>query len=219
VGLGFIVISVDARGTTYRSAAFSQARYGELNLIGLDDHIAAITALARTRPYLDTNRVGIVGHSYGGFAALRGMLEFPDFYKVGISSAAMVDTQGMYADYHWSAFQGSPRYSDGTQWRPRPAEVPANWTRLNAASLAGNLRGKLLIQMGALDENVPPGQVLQFVDALTKANKDFEFLYLPARDHQFIGDAYVMRRDWDFMVRNLLGREPPAGYRISMDHR
>jgi dipeptidyl-peptidase-4 len=77
----------------------------------------------------------------------------------------------------------------------------------------------LLIQMGALDENVPPGQVLQFVDALTKANKDFEFLYLPSRDHQFIGDAYVMRRDWDFMVRNLLGREPPAGYRISMDHR
>ena len=155
--LGFIVISVDARGTTYRSADFSQARYGELNLIGLDDHIAAITALARTRPYLDTNRVGIVGHSYGGFAALRGMLEFPDFYKVGISSAAMVDTQGMYADYHWSAFHGSPRYSDGTQWRPRPDEVPANWARLNAASLAGNLRGKLLIQMGALDENVPPG--------------------------------------------------------------
>ena len=77
----------------------------------------------------------------------------------------------------------------------------------------------LLIQMGALDENVPPGQVLQFVDALTKANKDFEFLYLPSRDHQFIGDAYVMCRDWDFMVRNLFGREPPAGYRISMDHR
>ena len=72
--LGFIVISVDARGTTYRSADFSQARYGELNLIGLDDHIAAITALARTRPYLDTHRVGIVGHSYGGFTALRGML-------------------------------------------------------------------------------------------------------------------------------------------------
>ena len=100
----------------------------------------------------------------------------------------------------------------------RPDEVPANWARLNASSLAGNLRGKLLIQMGVLDENVPPGQVLQFVDAL-KANKDFEFLYLPSRDHQFIGDAYVMRRDWDFMVRNLFGREPPAGYRISMDHR
>ena len=100
------MISVGARGTTYRSADFSQARYGELNLIGLDDHIAAITALARTRPYLDTHRVGIVGHSYGGFAALRGMLEFPDFYKVGISSAAMVDMQGMYADYHLERFPG-----------------------------------------------------------------------------------------------------------------
>jgi dipeptidyl aminopeptidase/acylaminoacyl peptidase len=217
--LGFIVISVDARGTTYRSAAYSQARYGELNLAGLDDHIAAITALARTRPYLDINRVGIIGHSYGGFVALRGVLEFPDFFKVAISSAAMVDTQGMYADYHWSAFQGAPRYSDGSPWRPMPGEVPANWARLNASSLAANLRGKLLIQIGALDENVPPGQVLQFVDALTKANKDFDLLYLPARDHQFIGDSYVMRRDWDFMVRNLLGREPPPGYRIEVDHR
>ena len=92
-------------------------------------------------------------------------------------------------------------------------------TRLVIRRVADASRGKLLIQMGALDENVPPGQVLQFVDALTMANKDFEFLYLPSRDHQFIGDAYVMRRDWDFMVRNLLGREPPEGYRISMDHR
>jgi dipeptidyl-peptidase-4 len=217
--LGFIVISVDARGTTYRSAAFSQARYGQLNLAGLDDHIAAITALARTRPYLDISRVGIIGHSYGGFAALRGVLEYPDFYKVAISSAAMVDTQGMYADYHWSAFQGNPLYSDGTRWRPRPDEIPENWGRLNAASLAANLRGKLLIQLGELDENVPPGQILQFVAALIKANKDFELLYLPARDHQFIGEGYVMRRDWDFMVRNLLGREPPREYRIEVDHR
>jgi dipeptidyl-peptidase 4 len=217
--LGFIVVSVDARGTTYRSREFSQARYGELNRAGLDDHIAAIRALAQTRPYFDLDRVGVVGHSYGGFAALRAMLEFPEFFKVGISSAAMVDTQGMYADYHWSAFQGRPRYGDGTEWRPSPADIPDNWQSLNASGMAEKLTGKLLLQMGELDENVPPGQILQFVDALIKANKDFELMYLPNRDHQFIGEGYVVRRDWDFMVRHLLGRQPPPGYRIQVNGR
>lgn len=217
--LGFVVVSVDARGTTFRSAAFTQARFGELNVIGLDDHIAAIKALAQTRPYMDADHVGIVGHSYGGYAALRALLEFPDFYKVAIASAAMCDSQGMYPDYQWTAFQGNPVYSDGTAWRPKPDEVPSNWSRLNASSLVQNLRGKLLIQVGELDENALPAQVLQFTDALIKANKDFEMLYLPARDHQFIGEGYVIRRDWDFMVRNLQGREPPPGYQIKVNGR
>ena len=217
--LGFVVICVDARGTTYRSKAFLHSGYGALNRVGLDDHVAAIRALAATRTYLDPDRVGIVGHSYGGFAALRGVLEFPEFFKVAISSAAMVDTQGMYADYHWSAFQGRPRYRDGGEWRPRPTEVAENWQALSASAQAGRLKGKLLLQMGELDENVPPGQIMQFVNALIRENKDFEMLYLPARDHQFIGEGYVMRRDWDFMVRHLLGREPPSGYRIEVNRR
>jgi dipeptidyl-peptidase 4 len=217
--LGFIVFCVDARGTTYRSAQFLHAGYGALNRIGLDDHIAAMRALAATRPYLDIERVGIIGHSYGGYAALRAMLEFPEFFKVGISSAAMMNTQGMYADYHWSAFQGRARYSDGTEWRGAATEIARNWESLNASAQARQLKGKLLLQMGELDENVPAGQIMQFVSTLIKENKDFDFLYLPSRDHQFIGDAYVMRRDWDFMVRNLLERQPPPDYRIEVDHR
>ena len=217
--LGFIVICVDARGTTYRSAQFLHTGYGALNRIGLDDHIAAIRALAATRPHLDLERVGIIGHSYGGYVALRAMLEFPEFFKVGISSAAMMNTQGMYSDYHWSAFQGRPRYSDGTEWRGTATEIARNWESLNASAQAQQLKGKLLLQMGELDENVPAGQILQFVGTLMKENKDFDFLYLPSRDHQFIGDAYVMRRDWDFMVRNLLEREPPPGYCIQVSRR
>ena len=127
--LGFIVVAVDARGTTYRSEKFLHAGYGALNRVGLDDHIATIRELAATRPYMDLGRVGIVGHSYGGFVALRALLEFPEFFKVGISSAAMIDTQGMYADYHWSAFHGRPRYSDGSEWRPNATQVAENWRR------------------------------------------------------------------------------------------
>jgi dipeptidyl-peptidase 4 len=73
--------------------------------------------------------------------------------------------------------------------------------------------------MGELDENVPPGQILQFVNSLIQDNKDFELIYMPARNHQFVGEGYVMRRDWDFMVRNLLGAEPPPGYRIEVNRR
>jgi dipeptidyl-peptidase 4 len=217
--LGFIVVCIDARGTTYRSKQFLHTGYGALHRVGLEDHVVAIRELASTRRYLDTDRVGIVGHSYGGFAALRALLEFPDFFKVGISSAAMADTQGMYADYHWSAFHGRPQYSDGSEWRPNSNEVARNWEVLSASAQVRKLRGSLLIQMGELDENVPPAQILQFVDALIRENKDFELLYLPTRDHQFIGEGYVMRRDWDFLVRNLLGCHPPPGYRLKTNQR
>jgi dipeptidyl aminopeptidase/acylaminoacyl peptidase len=217
--LGFIVVALDARGTTYRSKKFLHTGYGALNRVGLDDHVAAIRALAAKRPYFDLNRVGIVGHSYGGFVALRALLEFPEFFKVGISSAAMVDAQGMYADYHWSAFQGAPIYSDGSHRRPAANEIPGNWQALNASGQAAKLQGKLLLQLGELDENVPPGQILTFVAALIRENKDFDVLYLPGRNHQFIGEGYVMRKDWDFMVRNLMGAEPPRGYKIKVDRR
>lgn len=217
--LGFVVVALDARGTTFRAKKFSHAGYGALNRIGLDDHVAAIRALAAKHSYLDADRVGIVGHSYGGFAALRAMLEFPEFFKVGISSAAMMDTQGIYADFHWSAYQGLPVYSDGTHRRPRPTEIAGNWEALNASGLAARLQGKLLLQLGELDENVPAGQIMTFVSALIRNNKDFELLYLPDRDHQFIGEGYVMRRDWDFMVRNLQGVEPPREYAIKVNRR
>jgi len=217
--LGFVVVSVDSRGTTYRSKDFLHHNYGRLNVNGLDDHVHVIRELVKTRPYMDVDRVGIVGHSYGGYSALRALLEFPDFFKVGISSAPMATGHGMYNDYHWNAFQGRPKYSDGSEWRPGPKEVPSNWTVLDATSQASRLKGKLLLQLGELDENAPAGQILQFASALIRENKDFEFMYLPSRDHQFLGESYVMRRDWDFMVRNLMGREPPAGYQIKVNRR
>lgn len=212
--LGFIVVVVDARGTTYRSREFLHSGYGELNRIGLDDHVAVIRSLAAERSYMDADRVGIVGHSFGGYAALRAMLEFPEVFKAGIASAAPMDVPGMYADFHWSSFQGTPMYSDGSRWRLSPTEIPSNYRSLHASSMAERLRGKLLIQLGELDENVPPSQILSFVQTLITLNKDFELLYLPGRSHAFAAEGYVIRRNWDFMVRNLLEAEPPREYRM-----
>lgn len=218
--LGFIVVSVDARGTPFRSKQFSQSNFGKLNVNGLDDHVDVIRKLAQSRPYMDVSRVGVIGHSYGGFSAVRAMLEFPDFFKVGISSAGPADMLGMYSDYHWEAYQGEPGYGNGTRWLGNdPTEIPAGWSALTASEQAERLKGKLLIQFGDIDENVPPNSVFRFIDGLIAANRDFEMLYLPGRDHQFIGEGYVMRRDWDFMVRHLAGKEPPAGFRLDIKGR
>jgi dipeptidyl aminopeptidase/acylaminoacyl peptidase len=218
--LGFIVVTVDARGTTYRSKEFSQYGFGQLNLIGLGDHVHAIKELARTRPWMDLERVGIIGHSYGGYTVVRAMLEFPEFFKVGISSAGPADMEAMYNDYHWTAYHGKPRYENGTEWMGSDkTEVPGNWKNVAASLQADRLKGKLLIQFGELDENVPPGSVFRFIDALIAANKDFDMLYLPGRNHQFIGEGYVVRRDWDYMVRHLAGKEPPPDFELQINGR
>ena len=217
--LGFIVVSLDARGTTNRSREFLHHGYGQLNKIGLGDHVHAIREIAKTRPYMDLNRVGITGHSYGGYAAIRAMLEYPDFFKVGISSAGMGETHAMYHDYHWTAFHGRPTYSNGTPWRNGLVEIPEKWKDIAASTQANKLKGDLLIQFGELDENVPPAQLLQFIDALMAENKDFDMLYLPNRDHQFIGEGYILRRNWDYMVEHLANKTPPENYKISINGR
>jgi dipeptidyl-peptidase-4 len=212
--LGFIVVTVDGRGTTNRSREFSQSQYGRLNTNGLEDHVAAIRELAAQRPYMDLDRVGVFGVSYGGYMTLRAMLEFPDFYKAGVCTAGIAAMPGMFADYHWSAFQGRPRYADGSELRPDVASVPANWTGLDARPQVERLKGKLSIQLSELDENALPGQMMTFIDALMKAGKPFEMLQVPGRDHFLLSDPYVLQRNWDFMVRHLQGREPPADFRL-----
>lgn len=212
--LGFIVVTVDGRGTTGRSKAFAQATYGQLNTNGLADHVAAIKQLAADRPYMDVERVGIYGVSYGGYMTIRAMLEFPDFFKAGIATAGIAVMPGMYSDYHWSAFHGRPRYADGGELRSLPGEIPSNWAVLDARRQVDRLQGKLYIQFSELDENVLPGQMMAFVDALIAEHKPFDMLYLPGRAHDLLSEPYVLQRNWDFMVRSLLHREPPENFRL-----
>ena len=201
--LGFIVVTVDGRGTPYRSKAFHDVSYGRIDQAGqLDDHIAVLRQLASRYPYIDLQRVGITGHSQGGYAAARALLAYPDFFKVGVASAGVHDMGGYNADLG-EIYQGMP---DGTNYR-----------HIGNSELAVNLKGKLLLIYGDMDDNVPPALTVQLVDALIKANKDFDLLLLPNGNHtKTFTDPYVTRRRWDFLTRHLLGVEPPAGYAIGV---
>ena len=213
--LGFVVVSVDARGTAYRSRDFSHHSWKNLNLIGLDDHVAAIRQLAADRPWMDLDRVGIHGASYGGFTAFRAMWEFPDFFKVGISNVGVGSLHNMYPDYHWEAFHGRVLYANETRYYDDPTETPVNYRNNDGLIQAENLKGKLLIMMGELDENVLPATTLQLVHRLIELDKDFDMVYAPNRAHSLEG-RHFLRRMWNYFVEHLHGQEPPA-YRMRDD--
>jgi dipeptidyl-peptidase-4 len=202
--LGFVVIELDAMGTPKRSKEFHEFYYGNMGDNGLPDQIAGIRQLAERHPWIDIERVGIFGHSGGGFASTAGILRYPDFYDVAVSQAGNHDNRN-YEDDWGEKWQGLLEvHPDGTTSYDNQANE----------LLAENLKGKLLIAHGTMDTNVPPSNTLLVVNALIEANKDFDLLLLPNRSHGFGNEPYMMRRRWDYFVRHLLGAEPPAGYEI-----
>ena len=205
--LGFVVFAVDGRGTPGRSKAFHDLSYGRLGDAGsLDDHIAALRQLAATRPWMDLDRVGVYGASGGGFATVRALCAYPDFYKVGVSSCGNHDQR--YYQLSW-----------GETYLGLPKENPDAYLRASNVAIADRLEGKLLLIHGEMDDNVHPQLTMQLVDRLIAANKDFEMLIVPGAEHLFVGQlAYVTRRRWDFFVRHLADAEPPAGYRLVEAH-
>ena len=201
--LGFIVVQLDAMGTPYRSKAFHAAYYGDMGDNGLPDQVAGMRELGRRYPWIDLDRVGIWGHSGGGYASLDAMLRYPDFFKVAVSESGNHDNRE-YEDDWGEKWQGLlERKGDGTTSYDSQANQ----------NLARNLKGKLLLVHGTMDDNVPPYNTLLVVSELVKANKDFDLLLLPNRAHGYGPDSqYAMRRRWDYFVRNLLGAEPPPAY-------
>lgn len=201
--LGFIVVMVDPRGTALRERAFRLVSYG--NLGGTEQHedyVATLRQLALRDPQIDLDRVGIHGHSGGGFSTVRAMLTFPDFFKVGVASAGDHDLRCVSSMWV-EAFQG-------------PSERHA-WERLDNAEFAGQLKGKLLLAYSDMDECVHYGATLRLVDALVRANKDFDLLILPNAGHDFAATSrYFLRRLWDYFVRHLQGVEPPPDFEFPM---
>ncbi|MFC1476886.1 DPP IV N-terminal domain-containing protein [candidate division KSB1 bacterium] len=205
--LGFIVVEVDAMGTPGRSKSFHDFYYGNMGDNGLPDQITAIKQLASKNKWMDLDRVGIWGHSGGGFASTDGILRYPDFYKVAVSGAGNHDNRNYEDDW-------------GEKWQGLLVTNPDGTTNYdNQANqlLAANLKGKLLLAHGTMDSNVPPSNTLLVVNALIEANKDFDLIMLPNRGHGFSSEPYMMRRRWDYFVRHLLGAEPPEEYEFNSD--
>jgi dipeptidyl aminopeptidase/acylaminoacyl peptidase len=204
--LGFIVVTIDGTGTPGRSKSFQDAYYGAMGRDNtIPDQMAGMKQLAQQYPWIDLDRAGIWGHSGGGFATTTAMFRFPDFFKAGIAESGNHD-QRVNEDDWGERYQGLlVRNPDGTD----------NYDAEANQNFAKNLKGRLLLAHGTMDTNVPPYQTLMVVDALIKANKDFELLMLPNANHGYgSASAYMMRRRWDFFVRWLMGVEPPKEYQM-----
>jgi len=215
--LGFAVITVDSRGTAYRNREFMHYSYGNLNTIGLEDHQVVIEDAKRKYDWINLDKVGIYGSSYGGFAALRAMLEYPDFYHVGIANVPVGSFHSMYPDYHWEAFHGIAKYENGTRFYSDPTDRPVNYQNNDMTAQAANLKGKLLILMGEMDENVLPGSTLQTVDALIKADRDFDMIYNPSESHGH-RRPFTARKMLGYFVRYLHEQEPPRYHFSTLDY-
>ena len=197
--LGFVVLIIDTRGASYRCKAFKDESYGWVeSACNFEDLIAGTQQIARRYCYMDLNRVGIVTTS-GGPGGLQGLLQHPDFYKVGISHM-LHDCRLMSAPMWGEMYEGI---------------LDSNTDRQYPEEMVEKLQGKLLLIDGMLDTVTPPSGIFRVVEALQKANKDFDLLLLPNLEHDI--SSYVVRRIWDYLVKFLLGTEPPREFKLTAD--
>jgi dipeptidyl-peptidase-4 len=201
--LGLVTIMLDTRGVPFRSRSLHQAGYGSLLEPQLSDHAAVVRQLCKQYSFIDRERVGIVGHSAGGSAAARALFDYGQVYKVGIAVC------GNHDPSFYSAI-----WSD----RYRGPGGRETWAGQANGAAAHKLVGKLLLISGDMDENVHVSHTLKLVDALIRANKDFDLLLVPNAGHAVLMESgYVQRRMWDFLVRNLLNAVPPVNFEISFE--
>lgn len=191
--LGFIVVQLDGQGTNWRSKAFHDVAWKNLADAGFPDRIAWLRALAAAHPQVDLSRVGIYGGSAGGQNALRALLDHGEVYRAAVADCGCHDNRmdKVWWNELWMSWPVGPHY-----------EASSN------VAHAARLRGELLLIVGERDENVDPASTLQVVDALIRADKDFELLVMPGVGHGAGGTAYGWRRTCDFLVRKLYGLEP-----------
>jgi dipeptidyl aminopeptidase/acylaminoacyl peptidase len=201
--LGFVVVQIDGMCNPLRSKKFHDSCYGDMADNTLPDQVSGLKQLAAKYPYIDIDKVGVWGHSGGGFATAAAMFRYPDFFKVGISESGNHDNREYEDDWGERYIGLLTKDSNGK----------SNYEDQANETWAKNLKGKLLLAHGTMDDNVPPYNTMLVVDALIKANKDFDLIMIPNARHGY-GSAsnYMMRRRWDYFVKNLLGAEPPKEY-------
>ncbi|MFM9948397.1 MAG: DPP IV N-terminal domain-containing protein [Saprospiraceae bacterium] len=206
--LGFVVVIIDGTCNPDRSKSFHDVCYGNMADNTLEDQIAGLKQLAAKHAFMDLSRVGVWGHSGGGYATAAAMFQYPDFYKVGISESGNHDNRNYEDDW-------GERYIG---LLAKDADGKSNYEDQANQNFAANLKGKLMLAHGGMDDNVPPYNTYLVVDALIKANKDFDLVIFPNARHGYGKDGlYMTRRRWDYFVEHLLGAEPPREFRIGME--
>jgi len=200
--LGFIVVQCDAMGTANRSKAFHDVCWHNLGDGGFPDRIAWIKAAGAQHPEMDLTRVGIFGTSAGGQNAAGAVIFHPEFYKAAVANSGCHDNRLDKASWNeqWMGYMPPDKIWDKND---------DNWySKSSNIDNADKLGAKLFLIVGEMDDNVPPESTLRLVDALIKADKDFDFLEVPGANHG-AGSRVTQRRTQDFFVQNLLGQSPP----------
>ncbi|MEO9020726.1 MAG: DPP IV N-terminal domain-containing protein [Ginsengibacter sp.] len=201
--LGFVVVLIEGTSNPLRTKSFHDMSYGHMSENTLPDQVSGIRQLAAKYSYMDTSRIGIWGHSGGGFATAAAMFRYPDFFKVGIAESGNHDNRNYEDDWGERYIGLLTIGSNGvSNYEPQANQIYAK-----------NLKGKLMLAHGMVDDNVPPSNTMLVVEALEKANKDFDLVIFPNSRHGYGAySAYMMRRRWDYFVTNLLGVQHPTEY-------
>jgi dipeptidyl-peptidase 4 len=204
--LGFVVVAIEGMGNPKRSKAFHDTYLNDIGLNAIPDQISGIHELAQRYPWIDLDRVGMWGHSGGGNATVATMLRFPDFVKVGIAESGNHENRNYEDDWDEKWIGLLHTNADGT----------TNYDSQANATYAKNLKGKLLLAHGMLDDNVPVSITMLLIAALEKANKDFDLLVFPDAHHSYgeVAGAYMMRRRWDYFVTELMQATPPHEFQM-----
>ncbi len=191
---GFLVAKIDNRGTRHRGKAFEAAAYMKLGEVDLKDQVDGVRYLAQ-RPYVDADRVGIYGHSYGGYMAALAILKYPDVFHVAVAGAPVTDWRN-YDSIYTERFMRMPE------------ENPEGYDAGSCLTYAGQLKGKLLLLHGMLDDNVHPSNTFQLMDALQKAGKPFDVMLYPNAGHGLGVGATTLR--WQYLKQHLLPERQAA---------
>ena len=197
--LGFVVLQLDGRGSPLRDKAFFDHCYGQMECASdISDQVHAVKELAKCRPFMDLNRVGLDAHASGG-SGIWGMFKHPEFFKAGV--AAMLHDQ----DNISAAMQGD-KYNGAVSEDSKMTTV---------SSLADALEGNLLLLVALLDTTSAPAASFRLAKALERANKRFDMYVDPTLGHGISHE--FTRRTWDFFVTHLLGETPPRDFDLSIN--
>jgi dipeptidyl-peptidase-4 len=187
--LGFILMTVDNRGTPGRGKAFASAAYMKLGVVDADDQAAAVAHLVAARPYIDGARVGITGHSYGGYMSAICAIRHTEVFAAAVAGAPPTD---------WRQYDTI--YTE--RYMRTPQENPEGYDAGSCIKQAAKLKGKLLLLHGMMDDNVHPNNTFELANALQAINRPFSMMLFPNSDHG-IRSPSVESVKWSFFVEAL----------------